>query len=116
MRAGDRIDELPGDPNPVTCFAHRAFQDIANAKLATDPLYIDRLPFVSEARIAGDDKEPADAAECRDDLVDHSIDEIFLLRIAAHILKRQHRDRGLLGQRQTRGLGHGDFYSTMQKT
>src|SRR4029077_20736453 len=68
MRAGNRVDQLPGDPDPVPCFAHRAFEDIADSKLAADPLYIDGLPFVGEARFPGDDEEPADAAERGDDL------------------------------------------------
>ena len=35
-----------------------------------------------------------------DDLLDHAVGEIFLLRVAAHVLERQHRDRRLVGQRQ----------------
>jgi hypothetical protein len=31
------------------------------------------------------------------DLLDHPVGEIFLLRIAAHVLKGQHRDRRLVG-------------------
>ena len=32
------------------------------------------------------------------DLLDHAVDEIFLLRIAADIDERQHRDRRLVGE------------------
>ena len=37
-----------------------------------------------------------------DDVLDHAVGEIFLLRVAAHIGERQHRDRRLVGQRQRR--------------
>jgi hypothetical protein len=38
--------------------------------------------------------------ECRDDLLDHAVGEIFLLRVAAHIGEGQHRDRRLVGERE----------------
>jgi hypothetical protein len=57
---------------------------------------------LGEAGIAGDDEPPADAGECRDDLLDHAVGEIFLLRIAAHIGEGQHCDRRLVGERQRR--------------
>ena len=34
-------------------------------------------------------------------VVHDAVSEIFLVRIAAQVLKRQHCDRGLLGQRET---------------
>jgi hypothetical protein len=60
------------------------------------------LALVGEGRIAGDDEQPADAAEGGNDLLDHAVGEILLLRIAAHIGKRQYRDRRLVGERQSR--------------
>jgi hypothetical protein len=47
-------------------------------------LDVDGPAFVGEARIAGDDKEPTDARQVRDDFLDHAIGEIVLFRIAAH--------------------------------
>ena len=38
------------------------------------------------------DKEPADARQRGDDFFDDAVDEVFLSRIAAHVLERQHRD------------------------
>ena len=102
MRAGRRVDQLRGDAHPTAGLAHRAFEHIAHAELAPDLLHIDRLALVGEARIAGDDEEPADARERGDDLLDHAVDEIFLLRVAAHIGEGQHRDRRLVGERQRR--------------
>src|SRR5437762_12813039 len=93
MRAGGHVDQLASDTNPIAALAHRAFEHVAHTKLAPDLLHIDGLPFVGEARIAGDDEEPPDAAERGDDLLDHAVDEIFLLGIAAHIGEREHRYR-----------------------
>src|SRR5262249_36732156 len=103
MRAGSRVDQLPGDADPVATLAHRAFEAIPDAELMPDLLHGDRLPLVGEGRIAGDDEQRADARERGDDFFDHAVDEIFLLRIAAHIGEWQHRDRGLVGQYQRRG-------------
>jgi hypothetical protein len=100
MRAAERIDQLPGDTNATACFAHSSFEDIADAQLAADLLYIYRLAFVGETRIAGDDEEPADARQCSDDLLDHPIREIFLFGITTHIGEGQHGDRRLVGKRK----------------
>src|SRR5882724_4275163 len=102
LGAAERVDQLCGDAHPTACFAHRSFEDIANAQFAPDLLHVDGLAFAGEARIAGDDEEPADTGECRDDLLDHSVGEIFLLRVAAHVLEWQHRDRRLVGEGQRR--------------
>src|SRR5207244_3814797 len=101
MSAGFRIDQLPSDAHPAAAFAHRAFEHIAHAHFTADLLHIDRLSLVREARIARDHEEPADARQGRDDLLDHAVHEIFLFRVAAHVLERQHRDRRLVGQWQT---------------
>src|SRR5580693_9660827 len=68
MRPVCRVDQLRGDADPAARFAHRAFENIAHTQFAADRLHIDRLALVGEARIAGDDEEPADAGECRNDL------------------------------------------------
>jgi hypothetical protein len=91
---------LRGDAYPPARFADRAFEHVAHAELAPDLLHVDGLALVGKTRIAGDYEEPTDAGECGDDLLDHAVGEIFLLRIATHIGERQHRDRRLVGQRQ----------------
>ena len=53
MRVGQRIDQLPGDADTSAGFAHRAFQNIANAQLAPDLLHVDSAAFVRKGRIAG---------------------------------------------------------------
>src|SRR5262249_34417468 len=98
--AAGRIDQLRGDAYAVSGFADAAFEDITDAEFAADLLHVDPMAFVNEGRVAGDDEQPANAGECRDDLLDHAVGKIFLLRVAAHIREGQHRDRRLVGQRQ----------------
>ena len=82
MRAGERVDQLPGDADLIATFAHRAFEHVAHAQFTSDLLHIDSLPLVGEARISGDDEEPSNAGQRRDDFLDHTIDEIFLIEVA----------------------------------
>ena len=65
MAAGDRIDELRGDAQPVAGAADAAFEHVAHAKLARDLLHVDGAVLVDEARVAGDDEQPADARRAR---------------------------------------------------
>src|SRR6516164_35555 len=106
MRNGFRFDQLRGDAHSAAALPDRAFQHIAHAKLAADTLHIDRLALVREARIASDYEQRGDAAQCGDDLLDHAVGEILLLRIAADVLKRHYGDRRLVGQRRRRGRPH----------
>ena len=91
MHAGPGLDKLCGNAHAVARLAHRAFEHVANTELAADLLQVDRLALIRKARIAGDHKEPANAAERGDDLLDHAVGEILLLGIAAQVLKRQYR-------------------------
>src|SRR5215831_17986023 len=79
-----------------------ALQHVAYSKFPTNLLHLYRPALVSEARIAGDHEQPAYAAERGDDLFDHAVRKIVLLGIAAHVLERQHGNRGLVRQSQRR--------------
>jgi hypothetical protein len=61
-------------------------------------LHVDRLAFVGEGRIARDHKQPADAAQRGGDLLDHTVGEVFLFGVTAHVGERKHRDRRFVGQ------------------
>ena len=76
------------------------FQDVAHPEFAPDLAHVDGLALVDEARIARDHEQPLDPRQSGDDVLDHPVGEIVLLRVAAHVLKRQHRDRRLVGQRK----------------
>jgi hypothetical protein len=110
MRARCRIDELPGDAHPVPRLADAALEHIANAQLSSYLLHVDRAAFVSEARIARDNKKPSHARQRSDDVLDHPVSEIVLIWIAAQVKERQDGDRGLVGKRERaqrrRSLGH----------
>jgi hypothetical protein len=49
MRAGQGIDQLPGDANLVTSLADAAFEHIAHAELSADLFDIDGLALVDKA-------------------------------------------------------------------
>jgi hypothetical protein len=59
------------------------------------------LALVGEGRIAGDDEEPADAGERGDDLLDHAVGEIFLLRSPLIFAKGSTAIDGLSGSGST---------------
>ena len=94
------IDELSRDAHPVCRFANAAFQHVAHPKLAPDLLHIDGAPLVGEAGVAGDDEQRLEMRQRRDDVLDHSVGEIVLLRIAAHVGEWQNSDGGLIGKRK----------------
>src|SRR5215469_16778428 len=90
MSTIEGIDQLRSDADAAASPAHRPFENIAHAELAPDLLHIHVLTFVGKTRIAGDDKQPADAAECHNDFLYHPVGEVFVLSIAADIGERQH--------------------------
>src|SRR5437016_4706856 len=100
MRASEGIDQLPGNADFLVTLTNRALQNIPDTKFPTDLLYVDGLSFVRETRITGDDEQPTDARQRGNDLLDHPIGKIFLVGIAAHVLKRHHRYRRLFGKRK----------------
>src|SRR4029079_10803001 len=100
MLARNLINELSCDTNFPRCRAHRPFKDIAHAQLASDLLHVHRLALVGKAGIASDNEEPFKPRQRRSNLLNHSIGEVFLLGIAAHVLERQHGDGGLVGARK----------------
>src|SRR6516162_982630 len=103
MCAGFGLDQLRGDAYPSATSPDGAFEDVPDAELAADPLHVDNLALVSEGAVTRDDKEPRYPRERGDNLLDHAVSKVLLLRIARHVLKRQNRDRWLFRPRQRRG-------------
>src|SRR6476660_1869949 len=89
MSARCCINQLPSDPQTSARLAHASFQDIADTKLATDLFDVHRLPFVDKARVTRDHEKGLETRERGNDVLDHSVSEVLLLWIAAHVLKRQ---------------------------
>jgi hypothetical protein len=77
-----------------------ALQDVARVKLPADLPDIDRLALVLEGRIARDDNELGEPRQLGCDVLGHAIAEIVLLRVAAEIGERQHRDGGPIKHRR----------------
>ena len=99
MRAARDIDQLAGYPDLSSRLADAAFEHITNAQLLADLLDVDRFALKGEARVARDDEQRLEARQSSDDVLDDSVREIFLLRIAAHVLKRQDREGGSVRER-----------------
>src|SRR5262249_369600 len=97
MTAVGGVDQLARDTNEIVGFAHAALEDVSHAQLGGHVAHVDGLALVRERGVAGDDEEPSLPGEPRDDVFGETIREIFLVRIAAHILEGEHRIEGLSG-------------------
>src|SRR5882762_6373089 len=93
MRACNRIDQLPCDADFPRRLPHRPLEDIAHAEPSPDFLDIDRSALEGETRIASDHEQPFEPGKRRNDLLNHPVRKIRLIRITTHILERQHGDR-----------------------
>src|SRR5262245_38798541 len=60
MGTGRRVKQLRANADAISSPANRAFQHIQDPKLSADLFHVHRSTLVSEARISGDHKEPAD--------------------------------------------------------
>jgi hypothetical protein len=101
--AGLGLDELRGDADPIADFAQAALEHIPHTQLAPDLLHIDSAALVGKAGIAGDDEQRGVARQRGDDVLGDPIGEKLLLGVTAHIGEGQHRDRGLVWQRERSG-------------
>ena len=92
MVAGRAVDQLRGDAHAGARLAHAAFEDVSDAELARRVLDVDLLALETERRVARDDRQRRNLRQIGDDVLADPVAEIFLLRISAHILERQHAD------------------------
>src|SRR6476620_6935221 len=97
MGTSHSVDQLPGDAHAIAALAYRPFEHVAHTERSRHVLHIYGLALVSEGRITRDHEQPTDAAQFGDDVLDDAVGKVFLLRIAAHVLERQHGDGGLVG-------------------
>src|SRR5512139_4136680 len=94
----DGINQLSGDPNPVSGPLNASLQHVANTQLLTHLLDLYRFFFVSEGRISGDHKHPWYLGKSSDDFLGHPVAEEFLLWVITHVHEWQHSNRRHLGQ------------------
>src|SRR5208283_410855 len=94
MAAGGDVVELRRDADAIAALAHAALDHVADADVLGDLLQGDGLALVDERRVARDHVEPAQLGQRGDDVLADPVREIFLLRFAAQVDERQHRDGG----------------------
>jgi len=94
--AGFRLDQLRADADTLAGIAKASFEHISRAKFAADTFYVNSLSLIGEGRIARDHRQPLDPRKSGDDVLDDTIGEIVLSRIAAQIFKWQDSDRRLV--------------------
>ena len=100
MPAAAGIDELRRDAHAIAGLADAALEHEAHAQVASDLLHLDRPALVAEGGVARDHEQGRNLREVGDQVFGHAVAEIFLLRIAAHVLERQDGDRWFVGQAQ----------------
>ena len=98
------LDQLADDANVRADSTDAALEHVAHAEFAPDLLHVHGPALVGEAGTARDDEEGPHARQRGDDVVDHPVGEVLLLRVATEVLERQHRQRRLVGQGQSRGV------------
>src|SRR5215472_997017 len=97
MTAGKRIDELSGDPHTIAKCANAAFQHELNAEFSPDALHVNVLASVLKGGIARYDEQRAKPRKFGYDILSDSVRQVFLFRVAAHVVKRQYGDRRFVG-------------------
>src|SRR6516162_3396820 len=96
MRACRSIDQLPGYPHPIPRPPHTALKQVAHTEFAAYLLHIDAAALIGKCGCSSDHEKPMKSAERCRDFLDHAICKVLLVRIAAHVLERQHGDGGLV--------------------
>src|SRR5215472_11289657 len=71
MRARRRVDELPGNADPVSRLAGAAFEDIRYAQFTGYLLHVYCSALVGEVRISSDYEQPGEAGDRGRDLLDN---------------------------------------------
>jgi hypothetical protein len=100
--AGNRVDELRADAQPIAAAADAAFEHVPHTELTGDLGDVDGAGPVGKGGVSGDDEQPPDPRQTCDQILGETVDEIVLIAIAAHVLKRQDSDRGTIWQREGR--------------
>ena len=100
MRAGGRIDQLTRYPDAIAGFPNAPLKNIPDPQIPSHLLDIDSSALERETGVPSDHEKLFVSRKGGDDFFDHSIGEVFLLRIASHVLERQHRDGRFVGERE----------------
>src|SRR4051794_12191437 len=104
MIARRAIDQLRSDPHPAARLPDTTFEEVANSEFLADLLRLDHFTLVQEGRVTGDNEEARELGEVGDEVFGNPVTEVFLLRVAAHIGKRQYGNRRLIGESDSLGV------------
>src|SRR5262249_9639640 len=99
------IYQLGRDAQTVASFAHTAFEHIARLQLFADYAQVDVFTFEGEGRSPCNDVKFRDPRERVDYFLGDSIGKVVVLRIGAHVEKRQYHNR--INCRSLRGGARG---------
>src|SRR5262249_42015517 len=97
MSAANGIDQLRVDPDTLGGAPCTPLKDVTHPHLASDLPDIDRLALIGKARITGDDEEPGNFGEVRNEVLGQAVGKIFLVRIVGHSGEWQDKNRWLGG-------------------
>ena len=92
MIAGGAVDQLRADAQPIAGLADAAFDEVADAQLASDRADVGRLTLEQERGVARRDRQRRDLGQIGGDVLADPVAEIFLLRVAAHVGEGQDAD------------------------
>ena len=70
------VDKLRGNAHAIHSRANAALKQVADAELMTNLFYVYGASLECEARIAGDDEQPAYACECRRDVLHDTVGKV----------------------------------------
>jgi len=87
------VDQLRRDAQPVPRLAHAPLEHGADAELLADPADVEVLSLECECRRPRRHAQRLDLRERVEDLLGHSLAEVFLVSLWAHVGERKHRDR-----------------------
>ncbi len=90
------VNQLSSDPDTISRLANATFKDVTNSKLSADLLDIYHNSSICKARVAGNNKQPRRAGQRCNNVLSEAIREIFLFRIATHVIKRQNGNGGFI--------------------
>ena len=99
MRSRGGIDQLARYSDAIAGFPNASFENVPNPQISRHLFDVDGFTFEREAGVAGDDEKLLVSGKGGYDFFDHSVGEVFLLRITAHVLEWQNGDGRLVGER-----------------
>src|SRR5258708_11876406 len=88
-----RVDQLRGDPRPVTGARYGSFDHRVHVKLLGDCAQRRVCPTIPHRRSLGDYSETADPGQIGGECVSHAIGEVILRRVAGQVSERQNYKR-----------------------